>query len=91
MVERLEAEVLGRVQGVGFRAFVKRLGSSLGLKGYAKNLPNGSVEVIAEGSKQQLTEFLSGLREGNSSSRVSDVKTFWGKALGDVEGFSIKH
>ena len=47
----------GAVQGVGFRNFVCRIGSSLGLVGYAKNLPNGTVEIIAEGEKEKLEEF----------------------------------
>ncbi|HIH19209.1 TPA: acylphosphatase [Candidatus Micrarchaeota archaeon] len=48
----------GNVQGVGFRAFVIRIGSSLNLLGCAKNLPDGSVEIIAEGTKEKLGEFL---------------------------------
>lgn len=47
----------GDVQGVGFRAFVVRIGASLGLKGYAKNLPDGTVEIAAEGTKEKLDEF----------------------------------
>jgi acylphosphatase len=47
----------GNVQGVGFRAFVIRIGESLGLAGYAKNLPGGKVEIIAEGEKEKLDDF----------------------------------
>jgi acylphosphatase len=47
----------GSVQGVGFRNFACRIGSSLSLVGYAKNLPNGTVEIVAEGEWEKLEEF----------------------------------
>jgi acylphosphatase len=46
----------GRVQGVGFRDFVCRIGESCNLSGYAKNLPDGTVEIVAEGEGEQLDE-----------------------------------
>jgi len=46
----------GRVQGVGFRDFVCRIGESLGLVGYAKNLPDGTVEIVAEGEGAKIDE-----------------------------------
>lgn len=46
----------GRVQGVGFRDFVCRIGNSIGLSGYAKNLPDGSVEIVAEGEAKKIEE-----------------------------------
>jgi len=49
--------VSGNVQGVGFRAFACRIGKSCALTGYAKNLPNGEVEIVAEGEKEKLDEF----------------------------------
>jgi len=50
----LTATVRGRVQGVFFRAFVQRLARQLGISGYVRNLPDGSVEIRAEGEKSQL-------------------------------------
>ncbi len=47
----------GNVQGVGFRNFVCRIGSSLSLAGFAKNLPNGTVEIAAEGEKEKVEQF----------------------------------
>ena len=47
----------GRVQGVGFRDFACRIGTSCGLAGYAKNLSNGTVEILAEGEEKRLVEF----------------------------------
>lgn len=46
----------GRVQGVGFRDFVSRIGGSIGLTGYAKNLPDGTVEIVAEGEEAKIGE-----------------------------------
>jgi len=46
----------GRVQGVGFRDFVCRIGQSIGLTGYAKNLPDGTVEIVAEGEGAKIDE-----------------------------------
>ncbi|MFA5929890.1 MAG: acylphosphatase [Candidatus Micrarchaeia archaeon] len=46
----------GRVQGVGFRDFVCRIGTSIGLTGYAKNLPDGTVEIVAEGEAAKIEE-----------------------------------
>ena len=47
----------GRVQNVGFRDFVCRIGQSMGLAGYAKNLSDGTVEIVAEGEEEKLAEF----------------------------------
>lgn len=52
----------GRVQGVGFRNFACRIGSFLSLAGYAKNLPDGKVEIVAEGTEEKIEEFKSRLR-----------------------------
>ncbi len=66
--------VHGRVQGVGYRYFVLRQAEALGLAGFARNLADGSVEVVAEGSEQALAALESKLREGPSFSEVSDVE-----------------
>jgi acylphosphatase len=65
--------VLGRVQGVGFRYFVLREAERLGLTGFARNRPDGSVEVVAEGSEETLAELEGRLRDGPSFSTVTGV------------------
>ena len=58
----------GRVQGVGFRDFVCRIGQSIEITGYAKNLPDGTVEIVAEGEEEKLSEFarrLEGIKTPN--------------------------
>ncbi|MEM2138099.1 MAG: acylphosphatase [Candidatus Anstonellaceae archaeon] len=56
-MQRLKLLASGTVQGVGFRAFVIRIGESLSLVGYAKNLSDGNVEILAEGDRGKLDEF----------------------------------
>jgi acylphosphatase len=65
--------VQGRVQGVGYRYFVLRRAGELGVTGFARNLPDGSVEVIAEGRPEALVGLESGLREGPAFSEVTSV------------------
>jgi acylphosphatase len=65
--------VSGRVQGVGYRYFVLRQADSLGVSGYARNLSDGSVEVVAEGSESALADLEARLREGPSFAEVADV------------------
>jgi acylphosphatase len=63
--------VRGRVQGVGFRYFVERVASELGLAGYARNLEDGRVEVYASGTPEKLSELAGYLWRGP---RLSDVR-----------------
>lgn len=65
--------VTGRVQGVFFRASTREQALRLGLSGYAKNLDDGRVEVVASGSDGALVEFEDWLNEGPPSARVESV------------------
>jgi acylphosphatase len=74
----MRAVVRGRVQGVGFRDYVETRARSLGLTGYVRNLPDGrSVEVVAEGARQDLERLADYLRKGPSSAHISAVETDW--------------
>jgi acylphosphatase len=66
--------VQGRVQGVGYRYFVLRQASQLGVSGFARNRADGAVEVVAEGSEAALADLESRLREGPAFSEVSGVE-----------------
>lgn len=66
--------VHGRVQGVGFRWFVARQATRLGLVGFARNLDDGSVEVVAQGEPSALESLAEALRRGPSMARVSSVE-----------------
>lgn len=67
------AVITGRVQGVGYRFFAARAARELGLSGWVRNLPDGSVEALAEGGEDPLARFLDRLRRGPLSSRVDSV------------------
>ena len=67
--------VSGRVQGVFYRATCVRKAESLGLIGFARNLPDGRVEVLACGEDPAVEAFVAWLWEGSPASRVTDVAT----------------
>lgn len=69
----LRAVVRGRVQGVGFRWFAERNAQSLGIHGWVRNRPDGTVETLAEGEEKAVGEYLARLSRGPSGSRVDEV------------------
>ena len=83
--------ISGKVQGVGFRHFTRQNATRLGVRGYAKNLPNGKVEVVAEGDKATLDEFVKILWKGPSASRVEDVKVEARPHSGEYTSFGVKY
>lgn len=85
---RLVALIKGRVQGVGYRAFAQKKALELGLSGYAENLPDGRVEVVAEGPKEDLLAFLHHLKQGPRLSRVDEVEVQWAEETG-LKGFYV--
>lgn len=81
--------VRGRVQGVGFRWFVRKAAGELGLRGSVRNLPDGSVEVIAAGPADALVSLEERLRNGPPAARVSEVAA--GPAAAPAEnGFEVR-
>lgn len=90
VIERLEARVTGRVQGVGFRHFTAQQARRLGVDGWVRNERDGSVRVIAEGPRSALEEFLDRLEEGPGGARVLDVQPDWTAASGEFSGFTVR-
>ena len=88
---QLTARVRGRVQGVGYRFFVRRAAMALGLRGYVRNLPDGAVETVAEGTRGDLETLLRALWHGPSGARVDGVEASWAEASGAYSGFAIRH
>ena len=86
----LHATVEGRVQGVGFRAFVEQSAAALDLKGWVRNRWDGSVEVLAEGERDDLEKLLGALRSGPRASFVSDVLFEWLPATDKFTYFSVR-
>ena len=73
MEKRVLVTVKGLVQGVGFRMFIERSASRLGLKGWVRNLPGGSVEIDAQGPAGLVNELLDEVSIGPPASKVSSV------------------
>jgi acylphosphatase len=84
---RMTARLRGRVQGVGLRWFVRRTARNLGMSGHAANLADGTVEVVAEGSRDSCERLVDILRGRGTPGRVDQVVVEWSEATG-VLGFS---
>ncbi|HET7440484.1 MAG TPA: acylphosphatase [Terriglobales bacterium] len=82
--------VRGRVQGVGFRWFVEREAHMLGISGWVRNKPDGSVEVLAMGTRDQLSGLRSRLREGPRAARVDDVEESQAQPVPGLNTFRIE-
>jgi acylphosphatase len=87
----LQAIVYGYVQGVFFRAFVSMQARELGLTGYVRNLPEGTVEVNAEGERNKLEKLIGHLKVGPPGARVEKVVTNWSKHTGSYFDFNIRY
>ena len=85
----VKAVIDGRVQGVGYRAFAAREALKAGVTGYAANLDDGSVEVMAEGSEEAVTGFLAVLEKGPFMARVRRIQTIPVPPTGNYTEFSI--
>jgi acylphosphatase len=86
-----DAIVTGHVQGVFFRRFVEQQAEKLGLTGYVRNLPDGGVEVRAEGEKDKLEKLLEYLKNGPPAARVKEVKAEWSARIGQFDIFEIRY
>ena len=87
----IQAIVYGYVQGVLFRDFVSRRATELGLTGYVRNLPEGSVEVNAEGRKKQLEKLIGYLKVGPPTAEVAKVVVNWSEYTGNYSRFAIRY
>ena len=89
-MQRLEAQVTGRVQGVGFRHFVRSQARRLGVDGWVRNESDGSVRLVAEGPREALDDLLKRLETGPAGARVLDVRPDWFEASGEFSGFTVR-
>lgn len=88
-MSRFECIIAGLVQGVGFRAWVKRKATALNITGEVRNMPDGTVRVIAEGKDENLQVLLKLLRTGPSESRVDNTVLKTGTARGELSTFEV--
>lgn len=83
--------VYGRVQGVFFRDFTSRQAAQLGLTGYVRNTPGGTVEVLAEGDSEQLEKLIDYLKAGPPAASVERVETNWSEYSGGYNSFRVTY
>jgi acylphosphatase len=86
----LELVISGAVQGVGFRYFAERAAQRYEVTGYVLNLPEGSVKVVAEGSRDALSGLVEELKKGPPLSWIEGVQVNWGEYRGRFRDFSIR-
>jgi acylphosphatase len=89
-VARIDASVVGVVQGVGFRWFVVDVANRLGLRGWVANEADGSVRCVVEGPREDLEALVAALERGPRGARVDRVVPRWGRPAGDLVGFEIR-
>jgi acylphosphatase len=82
--------VSGVVQGIGFRWYVKRIAERYGVKGYVKNLYDGSVETYAEGEYSPVKAFFDEVKIGPHHAHISGVKVEWMESKGQYKDFRIE-
>ena len=87
---RLHLIVSGRVQGVGFRFSAYDEARDLGLAGWVRNLPGGEVEIVAEGSRENLVVLEAWAHLGPPSAHVTDVRADWLAYTGQFTEFRIR-
>ena len=87
---RLHLIISGRVQGVGFRFSAYDEARDLGLAGWVRNLPNGDVEIVAEGSRENLQMLAAWAHLGPPSAHVTDVREEWSDFTGEFTDFRIR-
>lgn len=86
---RLQVYYEGKVQGVGFRYTVKTLAGGFDLTGTVRNLPDGRVELVAEGAKDELSAFQQAIRESELGHFIAREQLTWHEPQGGLRGFEI--
>jgi acylphosphatase len=79
----------GRVQGVGFRYTTKRLVMGFELNGTVRNLPDGRVELVAEGEREELEAFQQAILDSGLGGLIRHEEIQWSAAIGNLRGFEI--
>ena len=90
MHKEMHLFISGQVQGVSYRANATRMASMLGVSGWVRNLPDGRVEIVAQGEEKALRNFLAWVHQGPAQSRVDHVETHWDEPTEDQPDFHIR-
>ncbi|RLE72510.1 MAG: acylphosphatase [Thermoprotei archaeon] len=89
-IVRAHIYVSGIVQGVGFRWSAVRVAKNLGLRGFVRNLPDGRVEIVVEGLRSSVDEFIKWCHRGPPSAVVECVDVIWEEPTGEFSDFDIR-
>ena len=81
----------GRVQGVGFRYTARRVSAGFDVTGIVRNLPDGRVELAAEGTREELEAFRQNIQDSGLGHFIRDEVVTWSDATGEYRGFEIIH
>lgn len=90
-IVRAHLYVSGIVQGVFFRANTHDVARFLDLTGYVKNLPDGRVDVVAEGPKDKVEQLINWCYKGPPGASVNNVEIYWESATGEFKNFAIQY
>ncbi len=88
---RVQVRITGRVQGVFFRAYTRDAAEQIGVAGWVRNLPDGSVEAIFEGDAIKIDAMIEWCHEGSPLGRVERVEVLEEVYAGDFDRFTISH
>lgn len=89
MPKHIEIKITGQVQGVFFRQAAKEVANTLGLTGWVKNEPDGSVRIVAEGEEEKLQKFAEWCKTGTEYARVENVTVTWQNTIEKLIDFII--
>ncbi len=88
---RAQLIIKGLVQGVYYRAFTRDTATQLGLRGWVRNLSDGSVEAMFEGYRDDIEKAIAHCRSGPPGARVDRIDVKWADYQGDLKGFQIRY
>ncbi len=89
--QRVHAYIYGRVQGVYYRYSAARRAKELGLKGWVRNRPDGSVEALLEGEEEVVRRMLEWCKQGPPGASVDTIDLTWGLYTGEFNNFEIRY
>lgn len=87
---RAHVYISGRVQGVYFRYFARRLAEQHGLTGWVRNLPDGRVEALFEGERESVSQILEWCHQGPPGALVGGVQVAWEQYTGEYSRFAVR-
>jgi acylphosphatase len=90
MEVRFHVWISGRVHGVGFRYYVERMAENLGVSGWVRNNPDGSVEAVLEGEEKAVGKMIELCRKGPATAHVTSVEAVKEKHTGEFRNFGIR-